>query len=177
MPIALSARRNVSLMMTNPGLYDPRADIAARLGVTLPPIFVDIIGKYANGLPVVAAHVVRVAQPDKTTYRVYWVSGASLVSLDYRLEKVEGADAALADGRVWSLASARVEIEAVVKSSGQMQAVERTVRLRFPGESELVQLPDPLSLPLDNAAKLEQVDTFLDELLRVLDGHPTAYAS
>jgi hypothetical protein len=171
-----AARRTVRLMMTNPGLYDPIADIAARVGgVTLPRELLKIISKYADGLSLVAAHGIRVThtQPDKTTYRVYWVSAASLVTLDYEVGQVDGADAALANGRVRSLASVRVEIEAVVKSSSQMQAVERTVWLHFPGESEPVQLPDPLSLPLDDAAKTEQVDTFLDELLRVLDHRPS----
>jgi len=141
-------------------------------GAKPPGPFLEIINKYAEGLPFATAHAVGVAEADKTQHRIYWVSSASLVTLDYRLEKADRT--ARADGRVRSLASAaRVEIEAVVKSNSR--PVERTIRLYFPDESEPVVLPDPLMpLDLDDAAKLEQVDTFLDELLRALDGHPSA---
>jgi hypothetical protein len=148
------------------------SDIATRLGASVSKEFLKIITEYDRGLPIAAAHVVR----DKAMTRVYWVSGGSLVTLDYRLETQEGVQTALATGRVRSLASARVDIEAVIKAGGQVEAVGRTVRLHFDGEEQPVILPDRLAgpQPLDDAIPRERVTKFLDALLRALDAHPPA---
>ncbi|MDO3298787.1 hypothetical protein P5V47_08785 [Mycobacteroides abscessus subsp. massiliense] len=141
---------------------DGLADTAVKLGVTIGRPVPEIVNEYAQGgLPIEAAHVV---QTDRRTYRIYWVSGTSLVALDTQ-DPEQGAlgFSVQATAAVYQLQSARVALEALAfqpDAPAQEWNVARTVRLDFDGET--VVLPNPLSLPLDNEAKRTQVNSLLN---------------
>ncbi|MDG4669005.1 hypothetical protein [Mycobacterium sp. 236(2023)] len=148
------------------------ADTAARLGVTVGRPITDIVNAYAVGLPIDAAHVV---QTGNRTFRVYWVSGNSLVVLE-NLQPEHGAVgfSVQASAKVYPLRTARVSIEALafqLEAPAQEWDVARTLHLEFAEEDETitVTLPDPLSLPLDNDKKRAQAGDLLNAVLRAIN--------
>lgn len=148
---------------------EPLADTSAKLGISLPRPWPDVVKEYADAFPIVAAHAMYVTG----SYVIYWVSGTSLVRIETG-DQVEDAETGSirttghATGRVWPLSDVPAEIsaKAVSEPGGQVWTVYRTVKLRL--DDAEIELPDPRSLPLDNEDKRNQVKAFLDAVLRAL---------
>jgi hypothetical protein len=149
---------------------EPLADTAARLGATVPNAVLEIVDDYARALPIEAAQVVYTG---KESVRVYWVSGSSLVVIETGAEQPTGDGQVVlpATGAVRSLAErvhAEIQAQAVAEPGGYSRTVYRTVKLHFENAAP-IELPDPLSLPLDNENKRQQVQALLDAVLNAID--------
>lgn len=144
---------------------EPLADSAVRLGAPdLPRPVIDMVQGYARSLPVTAGHVVETGQ---RTYRIYWVSGSSLVTLE--TGKVEqGAFGFVIQGRgsVRDLRSAAVDLEVIANDEARSQgwSVVRRVSVTLSDSAESLTFPDP-GYRLDDQGRRESADAFLDALL------------
>jgi len=136
-----------------------------RLGFPLLHPLIDMVHECAQGLPIVSGHVV---QTGNRTFRVYWVSGSSLVIFDSSdTEQTPFGFVTRAAVTVHSLASADLDVDVVALDPSTMdpRSVTITVQARFDGEPEAVTLPDP-AYALDNQANRNQASAFISAVLR-----------
>lgn len=147
-------------------LYDPLADTAVLLGFSLPHPVLEMVHECAQGLPITAGHYV---QTGTRTYRVYWVSGSSLVTFECgETDQTNFGLLTPAEVSIRSLAAAHIEVDVFALTPIGMddRSVTLKVRAYFDGDHD-----DPVNLPdtafaMDDQSNRDQASKFVTAVLR-----------